>query len=420
MGRHGRSDLTGTISVRNATIARRRLLSPAYFVAPASASPAGSDSNAGTQAAPFLTLAHAQTAMQSGNKITYIRGGTYTIGTGLTLTSSDSSTSWLAYPGETPILDGSTTTGTCFTINAGAGSITISGMTIQRFANIGIDFMGSGMVITNNTINNITSSNTGQGCIYMHFTLGTTNVSHNLCSNNTGPGIAMAFGAGDPGASGTITVDSNIVLNTNTNLSDTGGIYLMDRSHTMTSCICTNNIIGNYGKSPYTTTQGIAIYLDDNMSNATVTGNTIYGNGMYAIQYHGGDHNVVSNNIVDISGAVKLALYQDDPPFVIGGGGMAGNTFTNNIVYSSATPPSPMWDYIDTSVTIALPSVQNNQYFDSSSAFSNTGTITDSNPVVGDPLFSNPSGNNYTLSPSSPALSSPVSFVPSGSRPGPP
>lgn len=396
------------------TVQAPTLVSPAYYV-----STTGSDSNAGTISAPFLTLGHAQTAMQSGNKTTYIRGGTYTIGTGLTLTSSDSSTSWLAYPGDTPILDGSTTTGTCFTINAGAGSITINGMTIQRFANVGIDLMGSGMVITNNTINNITSSNTGQGCIYMHFILGTTNVSHNLCSNNTGPGISMAFGAGDPGASGTITVDSNIVLNTNTNLSDTGGIYLMDRSHTMTSCICTNNIIGNYGKSPYSSTQGVGIYLDDNMSHATVTGNIIYGNGMYALQYHGGDHNIVTNNIIDLTNAFKLVLYQDQPTFVIGGGGMASNTFTNNIVYSSASPPTPLWDYIDTSVTIALPTVTHNQYFNSVSPFPNTGTIVDSSPLVGDPLFSNAASNIYTLRPDSPAFDSPVSFVPGGATQGP-
>src|SRR5690242_1382214 len=39
-------------------------------------SPTGSDSAAGTQSAPWATIAHAQSAVQAGDTV-YVRGGTY-------------------------------------------------------------------------------------------------------------------------------------------------------------------------------------------------------------------------------------------------------------------------------------------------------------------------------------------------------
>ena len=79
---------------------------PAYFV-----SPTGDDSNDGTiYAAPFQTLERAQIAMQTagtGHAVTYLEGGIYARSQALKLSGYyDQNKSWLAYPGQTPVLEG--------------------------------------------------------------------------------------------------------------------------------------------------------------------------------------------------------------------------------------------------------------------------------------------------------------------------
>lgn len=71
----------------------------AYYVSTATNSPAGSDSNAGTLAAPFLTLTKCQTAMQATNNIRtcYLRAGTYALASIFTLSSNEA---FSGYPGD--------------------------------------------------------------------------------------------------------------------------------------------------------------------------------------------------------------------------------------------------------------------------------------------------------------------------------
>jgi MYXO-CTERM domain-containing protein len=73
-------------------------------------SPTGSDTAAGTMAAPFATLSKANSAAAAGDTI-WVRGGTYYLTTQLVLSRSGTSDSnrtkiW-AYAGETPVLDAS-------------------------------------------------------------------------------------------------------------------------------------------------------------------------------------------------------------------------------------------------------------------------------------------------------------------------
>jgi hypothetical protein len=82
-------------------------------------SPSGSDSNAGTLAAPFLTITKARDVVRtinssmSGDIFVYLRGGTYNITSTITFGPQDSGTNgfriyYQAYPGETPVLSGAT------------------------------------------------------------------------------------------------------------------------------------------------------------------------------------------------------------------------------------------------------------------------------------------------------------------------
>jgi hypothetical protein len=90
-------------------LAPRSVLAAEYYVAPN-----GSDSAAGTLAAPFATLQKGHDVAAAGDTV-WIRGGTYAIvtprtsGAGITLTKSGTSDTnrikYWAYPGEVPVFD---------------------------------------------------------------------------------------------------------------------------------------------------------------------------------------------------------------------------------------------------------------------------------------------------------------------------
>lgn len=81
---------------------------------------------------------------------------------------------------------------------------------------------------------------------------------------------------------------------------------------------------------------------------------------------------------------------------------MAANSFTCNIVYSSATPPARLWDKFG-SEPVALPTVSDNLYWGANGALPNAGDIVDSSPHVADPKFVNPATADYSFSGSNPA-----------------
>ena len=107
---------------------------PAFFVATN-----GSDGNSGiSESVPFLTVGKAQLAMRDDGtrSRTYIRAGTYNISSNIALTSADSDTSYLAYPGEVPILDGQgRVNGNIFKGDtSGVDGLTFEGLELQNLA----------------------------------------------------------------------------------------------------------------------------------------------------------------------------------------------------------------------------------------------------------------------------------------------
>ena len=92
-------------------------------------SPAGSDANAGTMSAPFLTVTKARDVVRTMNSSmtqdlhVYLRGGTYNVATTVSFGIQDSGTNghrifYQAYPGETPVLNGATKV-TGWTVSSG-------------------------------------------------------------------------------------------------------------------------------------------------------------------------------------------------------------------------------------------------------------------------------------------------------------
>jgi hypothetical protein len=169
-----------------------------------------------------------------------------------------------------------------------------------------------------------------------------------------------------------------------------------------------NNIVSNFGSN---STKGI--YQDDESSWQTVQNNIVVGPGTYGVMIHGGNNDVVKNNVFDVSNIQSIGFYQDD--YDDGSGstnyGMAGNVFSNNVIYSSGNVPA--WTYlVSAGMTITPPTDTDNMYYSGSGVYNENGTppIVDTQPVVANPLFVNPGTGNYALQTGSPV--SQVGFVP--------
>jgi len=395
-------------------------------------SPTGSDSHSGTSpSAPFATLEKAQTAMESqgsGPYTTYLMGGTWKRTATLNLhAANDANKTWTAYSSAIPILDGGGSVQEGFDIIE--PGITIQGLTIQNYTLNGIGISNTNNVtINNNTVLNITTPS---------WQTGTAGSSINLwqcvncpVTNNTVNGNT-SFGINDE--SNGIIITGNLVLNTCTIDTDCGAIYLGPTPivYGTDVNVVANNTVGMYGSNENGSTEGI--YLDNNMSRVTATGNIIYGPGTDAIKIHGGQNNLFQNNVFDLTSIGYMGDYQDCPAnqgCPASTDPMTGNVVTDNIVYSSSTPPSTMWEFYSsvgvagsavrntTSPTrnrngggggasaggIALPAVSNNLNFDTIKAFPNIAPIIDSSPIIANPLFAKPAMHNYMLEPGSPAF----------------
>ncbi|HEY3448509.1 MAG TPA: right-handed parallel beta-helix repeat-containing protein, partial [Myxococcales bacterium] len=371
-------------------------LVPAFYV-----SPTGDDANAGTFAAPFGTLEKARDAARASAtvKTVYLLGGVYARTATLELGGADAGESWLAYPGQTPILEGGSATQNAIVVNG--DDITIRWLTFQNFVTNTI-FVGWGdarrVVIDSNTIRNTISDAWVQAAIYLCCGQHTdAKITHNLVDGANYIGIHAGASASSNGSITGVTISHNQVSNTCRTVADCGAIYVWDIQHLATNITIDNNVVQDFASA---TSRERGIYLDDETSNVTARNNIIYGYGQWSFQIHGGDHNVFTNNIFDVSKAVRLGLYQDD-----GGAnpnyGMAANTVSCNIVYSNAAPPDTLWDKYG-SLPVALPTVSENLYWGAAGALPNTAPIVDSSPHVADPGFVNPAAADYRFSGANP------------------
>lgn len=405
---------SATITV-NAAASGGSVVSPAFYV-----SPSGSDSASGSASTPFKTFEKAQTAMRgSSTKTTYLRGGTYSRTTKFSMAAADSGTSWLGYPGEVPVVDGSGSVTDVFWMDYHTSNVTISGVTFQNCVGCALHLSGYITGNDNGTISGVTVSNCifknildnsqygagNSGAIRATFATKNNTFTHNLFYDMFCPGISIVTGGGVEISQGN-KITYNKFINCNTGMADSGSVYLMDRSHNGDP----NNptiINYNYVEKAGNETEIKLLYLDDEQSYVTVTNNIFCGQAHWAFQIHGGDHVVMSNNIFDISDQkwpndYLMGLYQDDVGAGFTNFGMAGNSFTKNIVYNAAASTykqGSMWQYQDsTNGGIAKPSVSNNIYYWPSGTLpAGSGAITDSNPKYINPNLRNPAGRDYSF-----------------------
>jgi parallel beta-helix repeat protein len=358
------------------------LVSPAFFV-----SPSGSDGNAGTTAsAPFQTLEKAQQAMQAQGMAaytTYVMGGTYARSQTLALTTYyDQNKSWLAYPGQTPVLDGGGAP--VHGIDLSGTTITVSGLTLTNFQSGIYGFYADHVTVTNNVLTDMHSPDwrtniLGSSIFFLN--VNTSVIEGNVVDGNTAVGIQVnGGGSGDDNSN--VTVSGNTIRNTCTAVVDCGALYFRDVGHLSTGQVIANNTITDFHPNDYEESAGI--YLDDETSNVTVTGNVVQGVGQYALLVHGGDHNTIRGNTFHLDQMDKLGLYQDDEGAGLPNYGMAGNVFTGNTVDSpSSSGPASVWDFIDqSSAGIAKPIDEGNTYDTPLADLPELGPIVDSAPTV--------------------------------------
>lgn len=435
--------------------------------------PQGSNAGDGSIVHPFATLQYAVGKMETAFiKALYVEAGTYATRSKIVLTSVDSGDSILAAPGAAPVLDGGGVAGTILSLE-GAQNITIAGLTFQNanadpsgaalslsgsngdtvsgnrflnnaegvlvtgsshldFSHNELDNSASSAVeikdasnydaFTNNVINGVGGTNVSGAGFYGH---GINNnlFQNNLIENTAGAGIGIEDFGQDFTLNSNNTITQNKIINTSTSpiSTDDGAIYLLGRSDTDQHTTISQNFIGNAGNvNPGAHVEGI--YLDDNTSGISVTGNIVQGVQSDAVELHGGYNDHFTGNIFDLGTTTRTAaLIQqpevDRPSFLVPG--LSNDSFSGNIIVSQQDNPYYTYVYFDPEA-VNVP-ISNNLYWDAKIPagglpdtygvyfYANTpagllptiSPVADSHPLVGDPKFAG--GGSYALGSSSAA-----------------
>jgi hypothetical protein len=436
-------------------------LVPAFYVATD-----GDDGNDGLSAStPFATLARAQEAMRASSSIktAYVLAGTYSppasasshcrwgaVSSAITLTDADSGETWSYYPPDghgSAIIDGGSTVGQsglgeesyggpangiwCAFSAANAENVTITGLQFQRFAISA--FWGDHshhLTFTHNIVHDLTSMVFNSGGIFLHNSPDASvrgNYMYDLAT------FGAVADVSDNGDISNTTIADNIIVNScswpamyytspdwnDQDGGDCGAVYvgLYD-----TGTAANIQVFNNYIRDVNTSSNiesgggdwggggGTGIYLDDGISDITVSGNVITGLAGWCFMIHGGNDNIIQGNVCDLNVSWPQVIVAYQP--CSKGLAMSGNVFAHNVVVSGSTgagsgfrgccggdlPPNPM-------------TIHDNAYYNfigspvNSSGTDNAGD--DSNPVYEDPQIS---CWDAEIDGGSPVFDSPVSF----------
>jgi hypothetical protein len=327
-------------------------------------SKSGSDSNSGSQSAPWLTIQHAATTATAGDTV-IVEAGTYNESD--TFSNSGTVSAPIVFQSQTPgtaILDG-TGVPCCngpdgyatglFNIG-NVNYVTINGFTFQNFttssadntpAGIDIYGYGTGISILNNTVHNITTTSEKEGNAYgisVHGTNATPIsgliVSGNTVYNNkTGNSETVTFN----GNVQNFTVTNNLVYdNDNIGIDFIGGEGTAPTGYdSATNGEVSDNVV--YGISAINNPGEGNSYDADGLYCDTCTNVTIERNTVYACDLNievASEHKdkvasgvIVRNNLV--YGALTVGIS-------IGGysssvGGTTGAIIVNNSLYDNGT-----------------------------------------------------------------------------------
>lgn len=300
-------------------------------------STAGSDSNIGTLASPWLTPSHASSVAVAGDTVLFL-DGTYTLPAGGSgngdwfITSSGTSGNPITFRSATKW--GAKLVGTDSSGSTSVIGLSGSYLTIQDFDITGVDSNGINMTT------NVTSAtgNVAQG-----------NYIHDMttpCTSNSGAGITSGGGA-----SYTSVDHMSMIGNFVVNILDTGGSCHASAGLAMMIPFGTvaNNIVINSGTD---------IETWHAASNEVIFGNTTIG-GLIGITLGAGDspggitnsNSVVQSNIMIGASAVGMQEH---------GTTAVSNVFTNNLTFGNATNVQLLNGHTDPHLITANPLFVNN------------------------------------------------------------
>jgi hypothetical protein len=397
----------------------------------------GNDRNNGTSpTTPFATLEKAQSAMRSSNsKIVCLRAGTFNRTAPLKLTSADNGQTWRYDPQDgvnTAILDGA---GKIDLIAINGGShITINGLKLQNFYAFGIIGDSTTGSTTGNTIENcdvgfnvVTSWHSA--AIVMGNVAPNTRITNNYVHDVGSQGIAMfAYNSPRDNIDGTV-ISGNVVLRAVQRMSDGGAIYVSMHGGTQHSRVAvTNNFVRDYGAPGVDAARGI--YLDDNANNILISGNVVApprrgATHQQGFLVHNGHDIEIRGNIFDLGDSATCWVGAWSGEIANVAAGMAGNSFTGNIVISNfSAEQKTHWGTSGFSFDQNMPPgsnyrIQHNLYhnYGGGQVRSDGALASDSNAIYVDPQIS---GWTYQLGRTSPAYRAPVNFTPIAGGWGPP
>ncbi len=262
-----------------------RLVLATYFV-----SSQGNDANAGTSAAPWLTLQNAADSVAAGDTV-IVRAGTYV---GFDLRSDGTAASRITFSAEPGVLINQRNVRTPDGINLeGADYVTIEGFTVVGMPRTGIrSVLNTGVI-----------------------------VRHNRCDQNNTWGILTGF-------------SENILIEGNecSRSAVEHGVYVSNSADNPT--VRGNVLWGNNANGLHVNGDIEAGGGDGIISGALVENNTIYDNGRAGgsgINCDGVQSSLIRNNLLYNNHASGISLYR-----INGGGGSIGNVVVNNTVLAAA------------------------------------------------------------------------------------
>ena len=238
-----------------------------WYMAPA---PLGNDGNPGSMAQPFNTFWEAGTHALPGDTV-YVRGGTYALTQPAWIPCSGAAgvpITFAAYPGETPVIDGTGIGVTATVLGLGGSYLAVRGLSVVGGGEGIVAWGFSHEQITGNTL----SGTAGSGIYVGYSSLGMVsdvlisgNTVHNCVAENNPPGVG-AYVNGWPASVSTYwvtsaTVSANLVYD---NFGE--GLAI---THCDGILLTGNTVHDNFS---------IGIYFD-NVQGSTITANLAYTTG---------------------------------------------------------------------------------------------------------------------------------------------